>query len=305
MPPKAKAKAKPKVVTAKATASNKTKVIVNVNAPARRTRRKAPQDIAPPPRALNTRAAPLGTNSPYMIFPTGLEGLRAEVTNLRGDIQRATQFNSSTVPQLTNQLRSSMQISADKSTGTTPEFQAPPPEVSAVQKEVASYERVPRPSLARPTIPTTKPPSMKPAIPSTPFLQRSRQRPTVANNIFREPPPRIFSPANLPSGSVSLLGKRGDEASSSSAAKRQKGTKLVETPVAVVPPERYNVVSMAEGMRQQRDGRSMETLEKIRASKRRIVASVSKVPTVIRQANQSTAMTLFGESVPELNNYML
>jgi len=104
MPPKvkvktkAKAKAKPRVVTTKATATNKTKVIVNVNAPARRTRRKAPQEVVMQPRALNTRAAPLGTNSPYNIIPTGLEGLRAEVTNLRGDIQRATQFDSYTLP---------------------------------------------------------------------------------------------------------------------------------------------------------------------------------------------------------------
>jgi len=80
---------------------------------------------------------------------------------------------------------------------------------------------------------------------------------------------------------------------------------LLEFPKAVVPPERYDVVSMAEGMRQQRDGRSMETLERIRASKKRIVSSFSEVPTVIRRANQEMAMTLFGESVPELNNYML
>jgi hypothetical protein len=80
----------------------------------------------------------------------------------------------------------------------------------------------------------------------------------------------------------------------------------VETPKAVVPPERYDVVSMAEGMRQQRDGRSMETLEKIRASKKRIVASVSEVPTVVRQANREMAMTLFGQTpAADLNYYML
>jgi hypothetical protein len=192
----------------------------------------------------------------------------------------------------------------NKSTDT-----ATPPEVVAVQKEVAAYGKVPRPALARPTIPTTKPSkAMKPAIPSTPFLQRSRQRPTVANNIFREPPPRQrnFTPADLPSGSASLLGKRGDGASSSSIAKRQKGTELVETPKAVVPPERYNIVSMAEGMRQQRDGRSMETLEKIRSSKKRIVATTSEVPTVVRRANENMAMTLFGQTpAADLNYYML
>jgi len=76
--------------------------------------------------------------------------------------------------------------------------------------------------------------------------------------------------------------------------------------MAVVPPERYNVVSIAEGMRQQRDGRSPETLEQIRSSKRRIVAKTSEVPTIVRQARERMAMTLFSQSpVADLNKYML
>ena len=103
MPPKAKSKktAKPKRVTAvKAKASNKTQgfqqnanVVVNVAAPARQKRRSKPKAVLgmPPSRPLNTRASPLETASAYMQFPpTGLEGIRAEVANLRGDVQRAT-----------------------------------------------------------------------------------------------------------------------------------------------------------------------------------------------------------------------
>ena len=98
MPPKPKSKktAKPKRVTtvkAVAKASNKTQVVVNVTAPDRRKRRSKPKAVLemPPSRPLNTRASPLETASPYTQFPpSGLEGIRAEVANLRGDVQRAT-----------------------------------------------------------------------------------------------------------------------------------------------------------------------------------------------------------------------
>lgn len=80
MPPKPKTRKvikQTRATQAIAKASNKTNVIVNVTAPARRKRLSKPKSSITimHSRPLNTRASPLETASPYLQFPSGLEGI--------------------------------------------------------------------------------------------------------------------------------------------------------------------------------------------------------------------------------------
>jgi len=307
MPPKAKPKAKAKAKSptkakAVARATNKTSVVVNVSTVKRPTRRKAAQaqPLALPSRPLNTRAAPLGTMSPYMMMPTGVEGLQAEVANLRGEIQRATApvmmppmpvvERSPNVPVIvetatkeaqTQRLTRDVETQLGKIVSKAPAAPAPaaatrPPPVAAPL--VASLNKVVRGRTKERSIPIQTPSMMKPTIPNTPFLQRSRQRPTVLNNIFRE-----STADSAPSTSRELVmydrtigaKRKKDEKAASIKSRLVRGTTMIERPRAVIDP--WNMATLntdrprdlATYMRQRRGGMGYDDLEGTRVPKKR------------------------------------
>lgn len=293
MPPKPK-KTKKATANAKAIASNRTNVVVNVVAPRRAKVARRAKVVAPDPtRPLNTRASPLSTMSPYQIpfVPSGLDGIRAEVANLRGDVQRASRIESYTIPsgpppstvQVIEQLHD---MNLNQESRIKPVETPVAPEVIAVQKEVASSGGVSskRPISREKTNERFKP-YEKPTMSMRDRIFKKTRAPYDRESPDAKPtkPAKPAKPAKAPTMDATVLGKRARVVPPTGSEKRQQGIARLGKPFAIVPPERYNRVTATAYKRQEEYGRDYDTLNNIRTGKKRIIIKDVMKPKVIKQ----------------------